>query len=367
MKPRRKTSRPHSRRSPSENEYELEVLEGLEEFTLTELRQVLGSSAASCRITSPGLISLRTTRGLRILRGLRTVVAVHLVERFQVARPRALLGHQNMTRVLSAAKLVLAANRERPLETFRLSAAGSGSAVMTRIRGHISKEIGLEETDGPADLQLTVRRSDGKEYPWHVLVRTTPRPLSARDWRVCDYPGALNATIASVMVNMPGTTDDDRFLNICCGSGTLMVERLHSGAARHVVGLDSSVEALRCAEANLRESRTLSGSTLMAGDARSLPLPDGSIDTVIADLPYGMLIGDSGDLQDLYTSTLEESSRVLRPGGNLVMVTTQRRAFESAYESIRLRLNLKRQISVKVPFRSGYIRPVVYWLTKPKG
>ena len=89
-------------------------------------------------------------------------MAVHLVERFQVARPRALLGHQNMTRVLSAAKLVLAANRERPLETFRLSAAGSGSAVMTRIRGHISKEIGLEETHGPADLQLTVRRSDGK-------------------------------------------------------------------------------------------------------------------------------------------------------------------------------------------------------------
>ena len=168
------------------------------------------------------------------------------------------------------------------------------------------------------------------EYPWHVLVRTTPRPLSARDWRVCDYPGALNATIASVMVNMPGTTDDDRFLNICCGSGTLMVERLHSGAARHVVGLDSSVEALRCAEANLRESRTLSGSTLMAGDARSLPLPDGSIDTVIADLPYGMLVGDSGDLQDLYTRILQESSRVVSPRGNLIMVTTRSRAFESA-------------------------------------
>ena len=239
--------------------------------------------------------------------------------------------------------------------------------VMTRIRDQISREVGLDETDEPADLQVTVRRSDDKQYPWHLLVRTTSRPLSARDWRVCDYPGALNATIASVMVNMPGTTGDDRFLNICCGSGTLMVERLHSGAARHVVGLDSSVEALRCAEANLRESRTLSGSTLMAGDARSLPLPDDSMDTVIADLPFGMLVGDSGDLQDLYTRILQESSRVVSPRGNLIMVTTRRRAFESASESIRPRLNLKRQISVKVPFQSGYIRPVVYWLTKPKG
>ena len=340
------------------------MLDGLEEFALAEAPMVLGTSAASCRVTSPGRISLRTTVGPRSLRGLRTVVAVHLVERFQVARPRALLGHQNMTRVLSSIKLVLAANRESPFATFRLSAAGSGSAVMTRIRDQISKEVGLEETDDPADLQITVRRFDDKEYPWHVLVRTTPRPLSTRDWRICDYPGALNATIANVMVNMPGTTDADRFLNLCCGSGTLMVERLHSGTARHMIGLDSSEEALRCAKANLRESSTLSDSTLLAGDARSIPLPDSSMDTIVADLPYGMLIGDSGDLQDLYTQTLQESSRVVRPGGNLVMVTTRRSAYESASETIHPRLNLKRRIPVRVPFQSGYISPIVYWLTK---
>ena len=99
------------------------------------------------------------------------------------------LGHQNMTRVLSAAKLVLAANRETAFESFRLSAAGSGSEVMTRIRDQISKWVGLEKTDDPADLQIIVRKSDDKEYPWRVLVRTTPRPLSTRDWRVCNYPG----------------------------------------------------------------------------------------------------------------------------------------------------------------------------------
>ena len=236
--------------------------------------------------------------------------------------------------------------------------------VMTRIRDQISREVGLDETDEPADLQITVRRSDDKQYPWHLLVRTTSRPLSARDWRVCDYPGALNATIANVMVNMPGTSAHDHFLNICCGSGTLMVERLHTGTAKHVIGLDSNIDTLRCAESNLRESGTLSGSTLMAGDARSLPLPDSSMDTIVADLPYGMLVGDSGDLQDLYVRTLQESSRVVRPHGSLVMVTTRRRALESATETISRRLNLRRRIPVRVPFRSGYITPVVYWLTK---
>ena len=148
MKPRRKTSRPRSRHSPSEKEYELEVLEGLEEFALAEAKIVPDNSAASCRVTSPGRISLRTTRGPRSLRGLRTVVAVHLVERFQVVRPRALLGHQNMTRVLSAAKLVLAANRERPFESFRLSAAGK------RLRSH-------DPNQGP-DLQRGRLGEDGR-------------------------------------------------------------------------------------------------------------------------------------------------------------------------------------------------------------
>ncbi len=364
MKSRPKPSRPRPRAGLSEKEYEFEVLEGLEEFALAEARGVLDNSAADCRIISPGRVSMKTTVGPRKLQGLKTVVAVHLVERFQVARPRALLGHQNMTRLLSAVRLVLASNRENPFESFRLSAAGSGSAVMTRIKNHISKETGLEETDGPADLQIAVRRSNEEEHPWRVLVRTTPRPLSARDWRVCNYPGALNATIASVMVNMPGTTAGDRFLNLCCGSGTLMVERLHSGAAMHIVGLDSSAEALRCAEANLRQAGTLPYSTLLAADARRAPLPDGSMDVIAADLPYGMLVGGSEDLQDLYIRTLGEAARVVRPGGSLVMVTTRRRAFESAYESACPRLNLKRRITVQVPFRSGHVRPVVYWLTK---
>ena len=367
MKSRRKRSRSRPQASLTEKEYELEVLEGLEEYAVAEARRVLISTDARCQVTAPGRVSLRTSVEPRVLTTLKTVVAVHQVERFQVARPRALLGHQNMTRVLTAVHRVLEANRERPFTTFRLSAAGSGSKVLTRIKDHISQSVGLEEINGPADLQITVKRSDDEEQPWHVLVRTTPRPLSARDWRVCDYPGALNATIANVMVNISGTTGGDRFLNLCCGSGTLMVERLHSGAARHVIGLDSNIEAMRCAEANLRESRTLPGSMLLTGDARSLPLPGDSMDTVVADLPFGMLVGDSGDLQDLYTRALEESGRVVRPDGNLVMVTTRRRAFEAALESICPRLHLKRRIQVKVPFRSGYIRPVVYWLTKAKG
>ena len=33
---------------------------------------------------------------------------------------------------------------------------------------------------------------------WEVLVRLTPRPLTARPWRVCNWPGALNAVVAGI-------------------------------------------------------------------------------------------------------------------------------------------------------------------------
>ena len=116
MKPRRKTSRPQSKNGPSNKEYELEVLEGLEEFALAEAKMVPDNSAASCRISSPGRISLWTTGSPRTLRGLRTDVAVHLVERFQVSRPQKLARRRQMT-PRTCGNLVMFTTRRRAFES----------------------------------------------------------------------------------------------------------------------------------------------------------------------------------------------------------------------------------------------------------
>ena len=72
---------------------------------------------------------------------------------------------------------------------------------------------------------LRVRKADIRRDGWEVLIRLTPRPLSAREWRVCNMEGALNATIAAAMIEMTDpSARRPRVFNLMCGSGTLLIE-----------------------------------------------------------------------------------------------------------------------------------------------
>ncbi|MBS3932746.1 MAG: hypothetical protein KGZ35_00165, partial [Truepera sp.] len=116
-------------------------------------------------------------------RTLRTVVAVYLLEHYPVPRPKGLLGHQQFTRLLAQLQLVLAGDR---FESFRLAAAGRDSAVFQRLIGAIGQATGLRFDPDEGELLLRIRPAAWQATGWEVLARLTPRPLSARAWRVCN-------------------------------------------------------------------------------------------------------------------------------------------------------------------------------------
>ena len=306
---------------------------------------------------------MRYDGSIRRFDELRTVTAVHRVESFAVPRPRALLGHQHLTRLLGIIHFVLNARSSNTLRTFRITAAGAGSGVYSRLRQEIADATGLESSDDAANLQIAVRRAAAGDGGWQVLLRTSPMPLSARRWRVCDRPGALNATVASVMASLVRPRPNERVLNLCCGSGTLMIERLGLGAAGSVTGVDVSPDALQCADVNLRAAGHRAAASLARADCARLPLPDNSIDTITADLPFGMLQDGSGDIASLYRSALAESARVATRNGSLVVITTRRRTMLSAIEEAP-HWNLANEIPVSIPHRRGYIRPHIYLLRR---
>lgn len=70
-----------------------------------------------------------------------------------------------------------------------------------------------------------VRRTLGRDG-WDVLVRLSTFPLSARSWRAEGYHAAVNATVAAAMVRLSQPRSGDRVVNLMCGSGTILVERL---------------------------------------------------------------------------------------------------------------------------------------------
>lgn len=103
---------------------------------------------------------------------------------------------------------------------------------------------------------------------------------------------------------------------------------------------------------------------MLRADATRLPFPDASIDAIVADLPFGMLIGSPRENVVLYPAMLEEAARVAGDGAPFVAITASRGLFKSALEPAPRRWDLIREIPVKIPFRSGYLRPVIFVLRR---
>ena len=344
--------------------YEVELITGLERFVDDELGKTVGRSAY--RLTGypkEGRMSIRYSGPVERLMALRSAVAVHLVEKFDLPRPKALLGHQHFTRLIAAIRSIIDLHPAGTFKTFRLSAAGAESTTMRRLRSEIGSAIRLDEQSDEAHLHLSVRRS-ASGGGWETLVRLTPMPLSARAWRVCNRPDALNATVAHAMTTLPGHSHSDRLLNLGCGSGTLLAERLAAGPAATVVGLDIDPEAIRCSERNLNAAGVRREADLILGDIHSPPLPDGSFDAVVADLPFGMLANTDVGLDRLYESALSETARLVVKDGAFTVITARRRLFEDTLGRNAELWRRTAEVPLRVSFHRGYIAPSIYLLRR---
>ena len=270
---------------------------------------------------------------------LRTAVAAWVVLHLDVPRPRSFTSPEHLARIVDA---VYASLRVAGSSTFRFEAAGADSAVFARLAGLLYEATGLRHEPATGDLVVRVRRGPrrGDADPgWDVLVRVGPRPLSARTWRVADFPGAANATIAAAVARLAGVHGGDRVLNLMAGSGTLLVERLLVGPAAAAVAVDLDPAALDAARANLEAARLLTRPprpALLRADATDAaalldvvvqPL-GGAADVVLADPPWGTLHGSHADAPRLHAGLLRAAHAVTAPGARLVVLTHEVKVME---------------------------------------
>ncbi|MHB0877804.1 MAG: methyltransferase domain-containing protein [Anaerolineae bacterium] len=345
--------------------YELEFLPGLEDSVRAEVGERLAGRATIVALPRPSRMQIRYRGQPGPLSGLRSVVAVHLLLAFDVPRPKALLGHEHLTRLLAAIRDTVLGATPTGFASLRLSAAGSDSAVMQRFQAELGRALGLSSGDDQADLLVSLRRPADRSPGWEVLVRTTPRPLSARAWRVCNMPGALNATAAHAMARMLSGGAGRTVVNLACGSGTLLVEYLGYRRSGRAVGIDVSRDALDCARANLAAAGMGSDVLLLRGDATALPLAPRSVDALLVDLPYGMLVGSAESNERLYPALLREAARVATPRALLVAITASKHAFERALDGCPEEWQTREARVVTLPYKSGYMSPVIYLLARP--
>jgi len=301
--------------------------EGLEPIARAELRRVLGREAMIDREGPPGLIGVTFAGGLRPLLGLRAATSAAVVRRFEVPRPRALLGDEHFRAILALCETVLRLHPAGGFRTLFLSAAGAESAVLARLKEELAGRLGLAVGEEDGDLLLRLRRAPQGEA-WELLVRVSPRPLATRPWRVCNLEGALNGAVAHAVAVLSAPHAGDQFLNLGCGSGSILIERLLAGPAHRAIGCDTSAAALACAGANVGAAGLDGRCELHPWDARAVPLPDRSVDAIAADLPFGHLVGSHDENLALYPALLAEAARLARPGARCVLVSHEVRLME---------------------------------------
>jgi tRNA (guanine6-N2)-methyltransferase len=302
--------------------YEAEVADGLESIARDEISQLIGKQG-KIRSADDGAVRFSYVGKPQTLFKLQTVISVYSHVYFDVPRPRALLGHEHLHKILQQIETIRALSPKTSFQTFHISAAGSESSVMNRIKDELATQTKLTASDEKGDLFIRIRRAG---QGWETLIRLTSRPLATRNWRVCNFEGALNASVARAMVLLTQPSPEDIFLNIACGSGSLLVERLETSTAKQAIGCDINLQALDCAQQNLRASRK--HASLLHCDARKLPLPSQSVNVLCADLPFGQLVGTHQENLRLYPALLHEAARVAQRNARFVLITHEIKLIE---------------------------------------
>jgi predicted RNA methylase len=337
---------------------ELEVAEGLEEIALNELLSRYRERLVTRPIMETGCIRFGYVGNLGGLLALDTILSAYLLETYDIPRPKAFLGHAHFTKLTQQIETARSLSAHDAYTTITINAAGSDSSVMRRLLDELAIATRLEANPYEGDLLVRLRRA-AHGNGWDALVRLSPRPNATRDWRVVNVPGALNASVARAMALLSDPSPEDTVLNVACGSGSLAIERALVGKAEKIMACDNDLDMVEMALQNIAAAKLDDVIEVRAWDAGELPLPTGSVDVALADLPFGHRVGSHADNRELYPDLFREVARVVKRDGVFVAITHEIKLMEAVLLAVK-KWEVEREIKITL---SG-LHPRIYVLRR---
>ena len=234
--------------------------------------------------------------------------------------------------------------------TFRVVARQSGTHAYRRVDAQRAVEGALRTR--LARLRLVADEADA-EF-WLTLVgrealvglRLSTHRMRGHAYPFDSLPASLKPTVARAMVRLSHPRAADVVLDPLCGAGTLLIERALAAEYSALYGGDRDPAAAAMARANARAAGV--PIDVQEWDALALPLPESSVDIVLANPPFGKKVAINDDPYAFYSRLVAELRRVLRPGGRLVLITSQADAFRHSVAALRSPLIVRRRIPVLV-------------------
>ncbi|MEE3232903.1 MAG: hypothetical protein VX294_01945 [Candidatus Latescibacterota bacterium] len=302
------------------------ILDGTRDIVCAELRKKLRSQIQELQHYKKNEIHFKYSGPLKKLLSIRTAQTLFVRRDFEISRPRTLLSPEIMSDLVTWIRSI-SQMRGNCWHSFRIDAAGSQSPTMLRIADAIENALGLPHEPEVGDGVLAMRPG---ESGWELLCRIGSRPLATRAWRQVNYKGSLNAAIAANMVSMTQPQPRDRVINIMCGGGTLLIERLLVEKAVLAVGLDISCSAVSATSANTLAAGVENLTDIVKGDANRCGFANSTFNVVMIDLPYRTDFGQGPGNNGLYRQVIKEAARLCEVGGRAVVITDDRPALHFA-------------------------------------
>lgn len=322
------------------------VLPGLEPVAEEEIARDLGGQV---KRRGPGIVVFRAPEVDDSLLRLRTVEDVFLLawgtdklsyraaDLDQIRRWTA--REANWDQLLRLHHAIRPKPKGKP--TYHLVAQMSGTHGYRRVDALKALARGLEgkfpaswrpvEENAAIEIWLTIQGATAV-----CGLRLSDRTMRHRTYKQGHLPASLRPTVAAAMVRLGEVGHGQVVLDPMCGAGTILAEALEEARQARLRGVqifggDLDPRALRAAESNLRR---LGQGTLACWDALRLPLPDGRIDRIISNPPFGKQLGRPEDIGPLYQGMVQEYQRVLKPGGRAVLLTSEWPVLREAAQAV---------------------------------
>lgn len=165
---------------------------------------------------------------------------------------------------------------------------------------------------------------------------------------------ALRPTVAHALVRLSNPEAADIFVDPCCGSGTILSERL-AYPCFQLHGGDLSEEAVEAAAENIGFHDHVK---LHRWDARRLPMESGYADKMVTNLPFGRQIAADENIPELYRDVFKELKRVLKKNGRVLCLSDADDALQFSAERVGFSCSKVATLSLKG------LHPAVFSLEK---
>lgn len=288
-------------------------------------------------------------KNIQEVKKLRSVARAYLTMQSDIYNPAYIFKHKSVL-----GTLIDTVVRHDVFKTFKISCAGSESPEVKGIVIYVQETYKLEERD-EADLKIYIAKSGNG---WEIGVQITPRPLPVRDYRVINMSGAMDPTIAYAVNYFCNLESAHSYLNIFSGSATLLIEAgLSYPNLEELVGFDNDKKHLSLSIQNIKKAGLIKKVQVREANIFE-KLNLGTFDAVASDLPFGMSISKTENLEKLYTAFVQYCEEVLNPNGRLVVYTSE----HELIEQILLKSKFKITQSLQLKFVTNvdsYLRPKI--------